>query len=316
MQVARIFRRRHSTIDDLWRKFQATGSVADLPRASRQRVTTAAQDRYMRLTHLRNRSRPATETAKATIGVHRRPISGQTVRNRLRANDLRARRPYTGQILTRRHRRLRLAWARAHVRWTRAQWATVLFTDESRFNVHRRDGRARVYRRRGERFRDACVKESDRFGGGSTMIWAGIALNHKTDVIVVNGNLNAQRYRDDILATVVTPLFRVNPHLTLMHDNATSHTAAATRNFLTINNVNVIDWPAVSPDLNPIEHLWDELDRRVRGQPNPPESVAQMRQALLAQWQRIGQPEIRRLIRSMRRRCQAVIDANGGHNRY
>ncbi len=148
------------------------------------------------------------------------------------------------------------------------------------------------------------------------MIWAGIALNHKTDVIVVNGNLNAQRYRDDILATVVTPLFRVNPHLTLMHDNATSHTAAATRNFLTINNVNVIDWPAVSPDLNPIEHLWDELDRRVRGQPNPPESVAQMRQALLAQWQRIGQPEIRRLIRSMRRRCQAVIDANGGHNRY
>ena len=55
------------------------------------------------------------------------------------------------------------------------QWRRVLFTDESRFTLYRADGRRRVYRRRGERFADACVVERDRFGGGSVMVWGGIA---------------------------------------------------------------------------------------------------------------------------------------------
>ena len=136
-QVARHFGRRHSTIGNLWHKFQQTGNVSVLPRQSRGRVTTLQDDRYIRLTHLRDRFRSATVTARSTVGAHGHHISDQTVRNRLRASGIRPHRPYVGPILSARHRRERLAWARAHLRWRRNDWASVLFTDESRFNLRR-----------------------------------------------------------------------------------------------------------------------------------------------------------------------------------
>ena len=83
------------------------------------------------------------------------------------------------------------------------QWRRVLFTDESRFTLYRADGRRRVYRRRGERFADAFVVERDRFGGGSVMVWGGIAHGIKSQLIIVAGNMTAVRYRDEILRPVV-----------------------------------------------------------------------------------------------------------------
>ena len=71
------------------------------------------------------------------------------------------------------------------------------------------DGRARVYRRREERFSDACVLETYRFGEGSVMIWVVISHAERTDLKVMDGNLNAARYRDEILAPIVLCLFDV-----------------------------------------------------------------------------------------------------------
>lgn len=114
--------------------------------------------------------------------------------NRLREVGLRARRPFAGVVLTLRHRQIRMQWARRHLIFTRADWADVLFTNETRFSLRRSDGRLRVYRRRGERYSAPCVKEKGQFGGGSVMIWVGISLHTKTQAVVVNQNLNAQRY--------------------------------------------------------------------------------------------------------------------------
>ena len=158
--------------------------------------------------------------------------------------------------------------------------------------------------------------KNDRFGGGSVMIWGGISLQHKTDVRVIDGNLNAQRYQDEILAPVVTHLILANPHMLLMKDNATSHSARATRQYLATNNVQVMDWPSSSPDLNPIEHIWDLLDQRLRNVQNPPQTVAEIRQEVVREWNMLAQPEIGQYIASMRRRCEAVIEAEGGHTLY
>ena len=75
------------------------------------------------------------------------------------------------------------------------QWRRVLFTNETRFTLYRADGRRRVYRRRGERFADACVVERDRFGGGSVMVWGGIAHGIKSQLIIVAGNMTAVRHQ-------------------------------------------------------------------------------------------------------------------------
>ena len=139
--VARQFHCHRNTINNLRQRFGQTGNIKDAVHSGRPKVTIRRQDRYITLTHLRNRFK----TVKST-GIQF-GISRQTVLNRLRKNadPIRARRPYVGHIIRPHNRSLWLLWARSHLRWTRAQWARVLFTDESRFNLSFADGRIRVF---------------------------------------------------------------------------------------------------------------------------------------------------------------------------
>lgn len=239
------------------------------------------------------------------------------MRNRLRENGLRARRPYRGLVLKQRHRRQRLQWARTHLRWTQRDWQNVLFSDESRFTISRSDGRHRVYRRPNERYADTCVEERDRFGGGgSVMLWGGISYRARTAFVPIRGTLTAIRYRDTVLVNHVLPFLNANANMIYQHDNATPHTGRESRECLAANNINVMEWPSKSPDLNPIEHLWDNVDRRVRQRQNQPNTIQELETALIQEWNNVPQREIQALIRSMRQRCQAVVNANGGHTRF
>ena len=110
------------------------------------------------------------------------------------------------------------------------------------------------------------------------MVWSGVSQHHPTELVVIAGNLNAVRYSEDILLPHVVPFLPAHPDMTLQHDNATSHTA---RDFLQDRNVSILPWLAKSPDLNPIEHIWDLLDRRVRARAIPPRNVWEFAGALL-----------------------------------
>ena len=206
---------------------------------------------------------------------------------------------------------MRLAWAQDHVTWTQNDWAPVLFTDESRFCVDFTDRCARVWRMPNERFAPVCVAEHDRFGGCSVMVWAGISVQGKTNFHVIdNGTLSALSYVNEILDVYVRPYAgAVGENFILMDDIARAHRACITDQYLEQATIVRMEWPARSPDLNPIEHA-------VSSRPVQPASVQELRQAPLEEWDQIPQYKIRRLISSMRRHCQAVIEARGNHTCY
>ena len=114
--VARAINCNVRTVRRIRRRYRETGPTADRPHSGRPRVTTPAQDRYIRTSHLRDRYRMATTTARVTPGTHNPSISAQTVRNRLREAGLRACRPVVRQVLTRHHRQQRGRWAQTHRR--------------------------------------------------------------------------------------------------------------------------------------------------------------------------------------------------------
>ena len=231
--VARRMNVHPSTIGRLEERFRTTGRTRDRPRTGQPRVTTQRQDAFLRQLHLRNRFLTPSASSRQVVG-RRGQVSVDTVRRRLRAAGLHARRPYVGPILTNVHRQRRVQWAALHRRWARRRWSEVVFSDESRFRISHADGRTRVYRRNGERYADFCVLEANRFGGGGVMVWAAFSHDYKTPLHFFNGRVNAATYQQ-VLAAHVVPLFRQHPHLqAFQQDNARPHTARATTAFLQV----------------------------------------------------------------------------------
>ena len=132
--------------------------------------------------------------------------------------------------------------------------------------------------------------------------------------IVVQGNLNAHGYINQILQTEAVPFLQRHEPAILMHDNARPHVARICRQFLNRNNVNVLPWPAVSPDMNPIEHILDYLGRKVRARGNV-HNLRDLENALTQEWKNIPNVVIRRYVRSMQGRLAAGINSRGGHAR-
>ena len=91
------------------------------------------------------------------------------------------------------------------------------------------------------------------------MVWTGIRAHGRTGLALVNRTLNAQKFRQYILAHFVVPFIRANGG-TFQQDNAHSHVAWGNMGCLRRNNIDLLHWRALSPDLSPIEHLWDQLD--------------------------------------------------------
>ncbi len=97
------------------------------------------------------------------------------------------------------------------------------------------------------------------------------------------------------------------------HDNDPKHTSKATVGFLKKNRVKVIQWPSMSPDLNPIEHLWGILKRQVDH--HSPSSIQSLKEVILEEWKKIDLAKCRQLVHSMPRRLGAVIKNHGGHSK-
>ena len=127
--------------------------------------------------------------------------------------------------------------------------------------------------------------------------------------------MTAVMYRDEILRPVAVPLVQQR-NLILQQDNARPHVARVCQDFLANNDIAPLAWPPYGPDLTPIEHMWDELDRRVRKRRNPPATLAQLRNALIDEWNNIPMRTVNALVNSIQRRIRAATLARGGHTRY
>ena len=217
--VAADFGCHVSTIYRLLERHRVTGDVSDRRHSGRQRVTSVRQDRFIRLTHLRNRFHSALATSRQTRGLYNRRISVDTVRRRLRNAGLRARRPYCGPRLTRRHRaecstlvQEQRKSASKRLAWYAFQWRITLLRWSRRCTV------SVCHRRTGERYADACVMERDRWGGANIMVWGGIAYGERTQLVVLNfqdngpgRGLKARRHMDHVLRPHVVPFSAQHP---------------------------------------------------------------------------------------------------------
>ena len=149
------------------------------------------------------------------------------------------------------------------------------------------------------------------------MVWAGISIGGRTDLVFIDGNLNSRRYIDEVLRPHVLPYLAAIGNGAIFQDNnARPHRGRIVVDFLQENAVEHMEWPAISPDMSPIEHLWDIFDREIRSEITQNTTLHDLRRMLQNAWQRISQQQINRLIRSMRSRVGECVQMNGGHTHY
>ncbi|GFX63200.1 transposable element Tcb1 transposase [Trichonephila clavipes] len=288
--VAREFDIAHSVVSRLWKSFKTTGMCSRRHGGGRVRSTTPAEDRCIVLSAKRNRRITAQQVANQFLAASGKQISRKTLARRLRGGGLYARRPVVCVPLTRQHRTARLQWCREHHNWTELDWACVLFSDESRFSLSSDCRRQLIWRESGTAYRPENIQEKGRYPTCSIMVWAGIMINGRTRLhVVANGTMKGQRYIDEVL---------------LPHDCLDSE------------GIQRLVSPARSPDLKPIENVWDALGRQVAGRNYPPTNKNTLIHALTEEWDKLPQQLLDNVVQSMVRRVKCCITLHGGHIPY
>ena len=178
---------------------------------------------------------------------------------------------------------------------------------------------SRVWRKPGAAYAQRNIHEVVPFGGGFIMVWGFVSHDCKLELQTVAGNLTGPRYQQEILDRVVLPHSDDHRLLTrpvYMYDNAWPLRSRAVIDFLRWSAITTLPWPARSPDMNPIEHLWDIFGHRVCERLPPVQTLAQLKQTLHEEWRRLPQRHIQRLIHGMRKRVNTVIAVAGRYTRY
>jgi len=214
------------------------------------------------------------------------------------------------------HTNLRLQFAKAHINEPMEYWRKVVWSDESSFELFRSDGRALVYRQSHEEYRLDCVQPTVKHGGGSVMVWACFSSGGVGDLAFIDGNMCAADYKN-ILAQHLKPsatAMGIDGDFTFQQDNSSIHKAQTVQDYFKDKGVQVLKWPSSSPDLNPMEHIWNTLKcevakKRARNKDD-------LKRHLGDAWHALDREYLDKLVSSIPRRLAEVIKNKGGPTKY
>ena len=162
----------------------------------------------------------------------------------------------------------------------------------------------------------ACILQRHRESTPTVMVWGAIGYNMRSRLLRIKGNLNINRYIRGVLQPEALPLLQATPHAIFQQDNARPRVARIVQAFFQRGRVSLLPWPARSPDMSPIEHVWDMIGRRLIRQGPPAPTLDDLWTRLQTAWRDIPQEDIQSLSDFMPRRIERLIAAHGGFTPY
>lgn len=299
-------------VQHICKKFFTMGIVTNLSGKGRKRLTTPRDDtKIIRLA--KQNPKLSSRNIKETTGL---TISTRTIRRRLKDSGLKSclasKRPHIST--TNKHKRL--MFAKKYATKPLAFWKQVLWSDESKFELFGQKRRSRVWRKSGDALKERNIQKTVKHGGGNVMVWGCFAWSGVGNLVKIEGIMTADVYIDILNENLEESVLKTDleGRYTFQQDNDPKHKAKRTLAFFRSNRIKLLEWPAQSPDMNPIENLWGYLDGHVNK--TNVTNKASYFAALQDAWNQIDSEYLQKLVESMPRRLEAVIKAKGGHTKY
>uniref|UniRef100_A0A0K8UV17 Transposable element Tc1 transposase n=1 Tax=Bactrocera latifrons TaxID=174628 RepID=A0A0K8UV17_BACLA len=315
-EIGKVVGKSHSSVQTIIKSYINTGNLHSKPRSGRPKILTPREERNIVTVVSAN---PIISAVKLTQDIYdstQKKISPQTVRNVLYSagyhGRVARRKPYISKV----NKEKRFAFAIEHVNKPNSFWENIIFSDESKFNIFGSDGAQKVWRKVNEEFQEKNLLPTVKHGGGNVMVWGCMAASGVGQLEFITEKMDKYMYLNILknnLRPSVLKLGLDSNHYYFQQDNDPKHTSYLVREWL-LYNCKQLHTPPQSPDINPIEHIWDLLEKRIRK--HRISSKESLKAALSTEWAKITENDIRNLVKSMPRRLQAVITAKGGPTKY
>ena len=215
-------------------------------------------------------------------------------------------------LLTIKHKLKRIRWCKERLHWGIEEWSRVIFSDESNFEVINRKNRIRVKRFQNEKFNENFIQPRVQGGGGSAGILGCMSHKGKDCATLYSSRINADRYIETLenhLLPSIIIFYGASSNYKFQQDGAPAHTAKRSKEWFDEKNVEVLQNPPRSPDLNPIENIWSWIDRHLtRTQIT---SVDHLKEILEQKWSEVPIELCMSLVESMPKRVKRCYLANG-----
>lgn len=315
-KIAEILKIPKSTVSDIIKKFKTQGNLENKEGRGRKPVLSIRDQNLVMVAVKKDPFISASKLAKNVEDASGKKVCSKTIINFLKKRKFYSRVPSKKPFISKINQQKRLTYAKKYVDMPISFWKRVLFTDESKFNLKGSDGRIRVFREKGKALDLKNMRGTVKHGGGSVMVWGAMSYKGVGMMEFVEGIMNKEGYKDILQRNLraSTRKLRMGNSFVFMHDNDPKHKSKLVTQYLEENHINVLDHPPSSPDLNVIEHLWDEMGRRLLGKEI--RNKKQLENELRALWNEISPEITKKLVESMPRRLQEVIIRKGRPTSY
>ncbi|SJX62532.1 related to transposase [Sporisorium reilianum f. sp. reilianum] len=243
-----------------------------------------------------------------------------TIRKVLQFCQFKARKMVKQPFLRKKHIKDCLKFAHRYKNWTVEDWKKVIWSDKTKINFIGPDGKQRCWVKAAG-FSSKLVKPTVKFGSSPIMLWGCMTWEGVGGMHMVLGRMDSVQYinilDEKLLQTMSGLHHKYSYHdLIFQQDGNPKHTSKRTKVWLQSKSINTMEWPAQSPDLNPIEHLWQVLKKQLSQYTTIAKSESELLQHCEAEWTAITPEVCQNLIENMPRQVQAVIKAKGGNTKY
>lgn len=202
------------------------------------------------------------------------------------------------------------------MKWSQEKWNSVIYSDESQFEVCIGDHRKRVIRTNAEAYQNDCLKRTVKFPK-SLMVWGCMSAQGVGQLAFIEGRVNSQKYQE-ILENYLLPsiegLKNSEGEFIFQQDGASSHTSKSTKEWLREHGIDPMDWPSSSPDMSPIETLWHEMKKRLRAR--PARTVPELKLRLAEIWGSFTPEFCAKLVSSMPKRIRTLKEVKGDATQF